>query len=79
MLAAPERGVRAVAVHKHRRHYTLDGCMVELTDVRAAGRKARTIAIESEDAGRVVAAVRELGLRPRQHQLPAVAARPPPA
>jgi exopolyphosphatase/guanosine-5'-triphosphate,3'-diphosphate pyrophosphatase len=65
VLAAPERGVRAVAVHKRRLHYTLGGCMTEVTDVVAAGRQARTLALESTDAELVVAAVRELGLEDR--------------
>ena len=65
MLASSGRGVRAEAVHKRRRHYTLGGCMTEVTDVIAEDRQARTLAIESEDAGRVVALVRELGLSGR--------------
>ena len=65
LLAAPERGVHAVAVHKRRLHYTLGGCMTEVTDVVAGGRQVRTLALESEDAGLVVAAVRELGLADR--------------
>jgi exopolyphosphatase/guanosine-5'-triphosphate,3'-diphosphate pyrophosphatase len=65
MLAAPEREVRAVAVHKHRLHYTVNGCMSEMTEVVAEGRKVRTLAIESEDAERVVATVRDLGLSDR--------------
>jgi exopolyphosphatase/guanosine-5'-triphosphate,3'-diphosphate pyrophosphatase len=39
--------------------------MAELTDLRAGERSTRTIAIESEDPARVVAAVRELGLASR--------------
>ena len=65
LLAAPERGVRAVAVHKRRLHYTLGGCMTEVTDVVAEGQRIRTIALESEDAERVAATVRELGLADR--------------
>jgi exopolyphosphatase/guanosine-5'-triphosphate,3'-diphosphate pyrophosphatase len=65
VLAAPERGVRAVAVHKHRLHYTVNRCMSEMTEVVAEGRKVRTLAIESEDAKRVVATVRDLGLSDR--------------
>ena len=65
MLAAPERGVRAVAVHKLRRHYSVDDCMTEMTEVVADGRRARTLALESEDPKRVIAAVRELGLSSR--------------
>jgi len=54
-----------VEVHKSRRHFSLGGCMAELTDVRAAGCSTRTIAIESEHPTRVVAAVIELGFDPR--------------
>lgn len=54
--------VRVVAVHKTRRHFTLGGCMSELTDLRVGARSSRTIAIESEEPAQVIAAVRELGL-----------------
>ena len=57
--------VRVVPVHKSRRHYTISGCMVELTDLRTGDRSTRTIAIESEEPARVIAAVRELGLGSR--------------
>ncbi len=61
-LGVPGRGVRAVAVHKRRLRYTINGCMSEMTDVIAGGAPVRTVAIESEDAGRVVEAVRAMGL-----------------
>jgi exopolyphosphatase/guanosine-5'-triphosphate,3'-diphosphate pyrophosphatase len=67
VLAAPERGVRAVAVHKRRLHYTFNGCMVEVTDVLAEGQSARTLAIETTDAALVSAAVDELGLSARRN------------
>jgi len=67
LLAAPERGVRAVAVHKRRLHYTLNGCMIELTEVVAAGQTVRTLAVELDDAARVVDTVRELGLLDREN------------
>ena len=67
MRAAPERGVRAVAVHKRRLHYTFNGCMVELTEVVAAGQTVRTFAIELDDAGRVADTVRDLGLTDREN------------
>ena len=57
-----ERGVRAIAVHKRRVRYTIDGCASEVTDVVADGRPVRTVAIESEDAARVLGAVRAMGL-----------------
>jgi len=63
----PSADVAAVQVHKLRRHYTLGGCMAELTDVSAGGSSTRTIAIESPDADRVIAAVREAGLGDRRN------------
>jgi exopolyphosphatase/guanosine-5'-triphosphate,3'-diphosphate pyrophosphatase len=61
-LTGPGTGVRAVAVHKHRVRYVIDGCTSELTDVVADGRTTRTIAVETEDPALVTAAVRTLGL-----------------
>ena len=61
--AAPE--LRAVDVHKRRARYTVGGCMAELSELSADGRPTRTIAIELEDAARVIAAVRDLGLADR--------------
>jgi exopolyphosphatase / guanosine-5'-triphosphate,3'-diphosphate pyrophosphatase len=54
-------------VHKRRAHYTVSGCMAELTDVLTDNGSTRTIAVESEDAARVLAAVRELGLDTRSN------------
>ena len=64
-LAAATPGVTLVPLHKSRRHYTIHGCMAELTDLRTADGSMRTIAVESEDPARVSAAVRELGLDSR--------------
>ena len=64
-LAGASADVRVVPVHKLRRRFTVGGCMAELTDIRAGGRATRTIAIESEVPGDVIAAVRELGLDAR--------------
>jgi exopolyphosphatase/guanosine-5'-triphosphate,3'-diphosphate pyrophosphatase len=61
-IVAAGAGVVAVPVHKTRRHFTLRGCMAELTDLHAGGRSVRTIAVESEEPARVLAAVGELGL-----------------
>jgi len=55
-------GLRAVQVHKKRVRYEVNGCTSELTDVVADGKKIRTAALELEDAARVTATVRELGL-----------------
>jgi exopolyphosphatase/guanosine-5'-triphosphate,3'-diphosphate pyrophosphatase len=54
--------VRAVEVRKRRVRYAIGGCKAEMTEVTAAGRPTRTIAVESEDAAAVIAAVRRLGL-----------------
>jgi exopolyphosphatase/guanosine-5'-triphosphate,3'-diphosphate pyrophosphatase len=61
-LVEPANGMRAVSVHKRRARYVVGGCTSELTDVTADGLATRTIAIESEDAAAVVAAVASLGL-----------------
>ncbi len=55
-------GLRVVKVHKQRSRYGINGCMSEMTEVVADGRKTRTVALELEDAARVIATVRELGL-----------------
>jgi exopolyphosphatase / guanosine-5'-triphosphate,3'-diphosphate pyrophosphatase len=67
LLAAPERGVRAVGVHKRRRHYTINGCMAEVAEVTAEGHAIRTLAVELDDADRVADTVRELGLSDRRN------------
>jgi exopolyphosphatase / guanosine-5'-triphosphate,3'-diphosphate pyrophosphatase len=60
--AQPGGPIRRVDVHKRRVRYTIGGCMAELSEVVANGKPTRTIAVESEDAGGVIQAVRELGL-----------------
>ena len=64
-LVAASAGPVAVAVHKHRAHYTIGGCMAELTEIRCASGTVRTMAIEAEDPERVRAVVRELGVGDR--------------
>lgn len=63
----PTESLVPVRVRKRRERYTLNGCMAELTEVRTDDAVTRTIAVESEDATRVIAAVRELGLSSRQN------------
>ena len=55
--------LRAVRVHKRRVRYVVGGCTSEVSDVVVDGTPSRTIAIESEDAAAVVAAVASVGLR----------------
>ena len=61
-LAVPSGRIRAINVQKRRTRYTVGGCMAELSEVVADGRPTRTIAVESENAAMVIAAVRSLGL-----------------
>ena len=65
LVRAAGGALRAVPVHKTRRHVRFGGCMAELTDLRAGDRPTRTIAIESEAPALVVAAVHELGMGSR--------------
>ena len=50
-------------MHKRRVRYVVGGCTSEVSEVIADGQPIRTIAIESEDAEAVVAAVRSVGLK----------------
>ena len=61
-LIRPNDLARVVNVHKRRNRFTVAGCMAELADVVADGRPTRTLAVESEDADAVIAAVRAIGL-----------------
>ena len=61
-LAKPGGRLRVVNVHKKRTRYKIDGCMSEMTEVVADGKRTRTVAIESENPARVIATVRKLGL-----------------
>ena len=61
-LVEPEGLARAVRVYKRRVRYTVGGCIAEFSAVQADGTQLRTVAIESEDAAAVIAAVREVGL-----------------
>ena len=65
--AVPESGVRLVRVHKHRLHYTVNGCRSEVAEVIAEGETTRTLAIEATDAAKVTAAMQELGLSGREN------------
>jgi exopolyphosphatase/guanosine-5'-triphosphate,3'-diphosphate pyrophosphatase len=61
-LVDPGQRLRVVKVHKRRTRYKIDGCMSEITEVVADGRKIRTVAIESEDPAHVIATVRKFRL-----------------
>ena len=55
----------AVEVHKRRQRFTTGGCWAELTAIRTEHTSTFTVAIEAEDASRVIATVREVGLASR--------------
>jgi exopolyphosphatase/guanosine-5'-triphosphate,3'-diphosphate pyrophosphatase len=61
-LAGPSGHLRTTKVHKRRVRYTVGGCTSEVTEIRAEGKTTRSIAIESENAAAVVAAVDSVGL-----------------
>ncbi|HEX4719450.1 MAG TPA: hypothetical protein VH300_13020 [Thermoleophilaceae bacterium] len=65
LIGSPE--ILALKVHKRREHYTIGGCMAERTELRTENGSTRTVAVESEDPERVLAAVRELGLDSRRN------------
>ncbi len=64
-VVGPSVDLRALQVHKHRRHYTIEGCMLELSEIRTFRGSSQTIAIESPDPDLVSKTVRDLGLAAR--------------
>jgi exopolyphosphatase/guanosine-5'-triphosphate,3'-diphosphate pyrophosphatase len=61
-VVGPSPDLISADVHKSRRRYTIEGASTELTHVRADGRETQTVAVESEDPVRVLAALDQLGL-----------------
>ena len=61
-VVGPSADLLSVPVHKRRVHYTIGGCMAELTEVHAGSTATRTLAVEDEDPALVRTAVEELGL-----------------
>jgi hypothetical protein len=61
----PHPGLLGVEVHKRRQRYTFGGCLAELTEVRTEQGSTRTVVVESEDAARVTASLRALGMASR--------------
>jgi exopolyphosphatase/guanosine-5'-triphosphate,3'-diphosphate pyrophosphatase len=59
--------LRAVRVHKLRRRYVIDECMVEVTDLTAEGASTRTVDVESPDPELVTATIAKLGLAGRSN------------
>jgi exopolyphosphatase/guanosine-5'-triphosphate,3'-diphosphate pyrophosphatase len=63
----PNPDLLAVRVHKRRNRFTVDDCMVEVTEIRANDVPSRTVAIESPDPALVSATIRKLGLEGRRN------------
>jgi exopolyphosphatase / guanosine-5'-triphosphate,3'-diphosphate pyrophosphatase len=66
-IVRPHDDLLAVRVHKRRRHYRVDGCMVELTQFDTSGTSIQTIAIESPDRALVRSTIHTLGLDGRRN------------
>jgi exopolyphosphatase/guanosine-5'-triphosphate,3'-diphosphate pyrophosphatase len=66
-LIAPNPDLQAAAVHKRRRRYVIDECMVEMTGITTGGSTTRTVAVESPDTELVIATVARLGLEDRRN------------
>ena len=64
-VVGPHPDLLAVEVHKRRERYTVGGCMAEVSEFRTGHGSTHTVAIESEDANRVIETVRDAGLAAR--------------
>jgi exopolyphosphatase / guanosine-5'-triphosphate,3'-diphosphate pyrophosphatase len=64
-VVGPHPDLLAVEVHKRRERYTVGGCMAEVSEIRTGRGSTHTVAIESEDANRVIQTVRDVGLASR--------------
>lgn len=61
-IIAPCPDFRAVTVHKSRSHLTMDECSAELVRLSAGSVALQSFALEHEDPGHVLRALRSLGL-----------------
>jgi exopolyphosphatase / guanosine-5'-triphosphate,3'-diphosphate pyrophosphatase len=59
--------LRIVRVHKWRRSFTFAGCTAELVRLTVESRTLESFSLEHEDPGRVLAALRKLGLDGRRN------------
>jgi exopolyphosphatase / guanosine-5'-triphosphate,3'-diphosphate pyrophosphatase len=66
-IVKPHADLLGVRLHKQRRHYRVDDCMVELTQFDTNGMSVHTIAIESPDRALVRSTIRRLGLAGRRN------------
>ncbi len=62
LLVAPHPDLRKVVVDKTRHGFMINGCIVEIAELKFDGRPIRTVAVEMEDPAAVMKTVRDLGL-----------------
>lgn len=63
-LVATHTDLRMVQVEKERHGFMINGCIVEIAELKFDGQPVRTVAVEMEDPDIVMRTVRELGLEP---------------
>jgi exopolyphosphatase/guanosine-5'-triphosphate,3'-diphosphate pyrophosphatase len=61
-LVAPHPDLKMVQVEKERHGFMINGCIVEIANLKFDGQPVRTVAVEMEDPAAVIKTVRELGL-----------------
>jgi len=61
-LVSPHADLRMVRVEKERHGFLINGCIVEIADLKFDGSPVRTVAVEMEDPAAVLGTVRQLGL-----------------
>ncbi len=61
-LVKPHADLRMVQVEKERHGFMINGCIVEIANLKFDGTPIRTVAVEMEDPAAVGRTVRELGL-----------------
>ncbi len=61
-LVEPHPDLKMVKVDKERHGFMINGCIVEIANLKFDGKPVRTVAVEMEDPANVIKTVRELGL-----------------
>jgi exopolyphosphatase/guanosine-5'-triphosphate,3'-diphosphate pyrophosphatase len=61
-LVEPHPDLRMVRVEKERHGFMINGCIVEIANLKFDGQPIRTVAVEMEDPAMVMRTVRELDL-----------------
>jgi hypothetical protein len=61
-LVTPHPDLKMVRVEKERHGFMINGCIVEIANLKFDGQPIRTVAVEMEDPAVVMSTVRQLGL-----------------